>query len=200
MRRRGVPVDDRGPVDDRRGRSGLGDAAGKRDSHIRTAESAAGGNGVNLHIQVVRLHADRSGRLSALPATTRWDGASGVKSDSPEVDIWTSPGTASAWESSAPFAGDLKSYVAKTMADTAKYHGDTCTAPPETQEQVTVGGESGILIGYNCGILINLAVTVHDGVGYTFGFRDPAVQAAAEPADHALLVGLLESLQFPATQ
>lgn len=134
---------------------------------------------------------------SSIAATARWDGISGVKSDSPEVDRWTSSGTAAAWGSAAPYTKDLKSYTTKTIADTAKYHGDTCTRPPETQGVITVGGERGTLISWNCGILINVAVTVHHGIGYTFGFRDPAVAAATDPTDRAIFVGALGSVRFP---
>ncbi|MEA2654138.1 MAG: hypothetical protein QOI37_1365, partial [Chloroflexota bacterium] len=97
---------------------------------------------------------------SSGPATARWDGVSGIKSDSPEVDRWMSAAAASAWVSAAPYAKDLPSYTAKTIADTVKYHGDTCSPPPAGQEPIVVGGEPGTLISWNCGILINLAVTV----------------------------------------
>ena len=54
-----------------------------------------------------------------------------------------------------------------------------------------------MLVEWNCGILINVAVTVHDGVAYLFGFRDLGVHAATDPADRAALQGLLDSMQFP---
>jgi hypothetical protein len=137
------------------------------------------------------------GRWSSVAATARWDGVAGVKSDSPEVDRWIGPSPAGAWASAAPYGDDLKSYAAKTAADTAKYHGDTCTAPPEAQEPITVGGEHGTLLAWNCGILINIGVTVHAGVGYTFGFRDPAIHASMDPIDHQIFVELLKSVTFP---
>jgi hypothetical protein len=40
-------------------------------------------------------------------------------------------------------------------------------------------------------------VTVHDGIGYSFGFRDPTVHVAADPADQAIFTGILASTQFP---
>jgi hypothetical protein len=55
-----------------------------------------------------------------------------------------------------------------------------------------------VLLAYNCGILINHAVTVHHGVGYDFAFRDPTVAAATDPTDHAALLDILGSVQFPA--
>jgi hypothetical protein len=134
---------------------------------------------------------------SALAATARWDGVAGVKSDSPEVDRWISKAEPGAWGSAAAYAKDLASYTKKAIADTTKYHGDTCTAPPEAQETISIGGEAGALLSYNCGILINIGVTVHKGTGYTFGFRDPAVHAATDPTDRAIFTDLLKSLRFP---
>ena len=83
------------------------------------------------------------------------------------------------------------------MAATARDHGDTCPAKPETRNQITVGDGPGILLEYDCGILINLAAAVHHGVGYQFGFRDPTVKAATDPADHATFLDILKSIQFP---
>jgi hypothetical protein len=37
---------------------------------------------------------------------------------------------------------------------------------------------------------------VDHGVGYWFGFRDPAVHAANDPADHAAFVQILKSVRF----
>ena len=68
---------------------------------------------------------------------------------------------------------------------------------PESQDPIEIGGEPGVLSSYDCGILINTAVTVHDGVAYVFGFRDPAVHAATSPDDRALFIALLESVKFP---
>jgi hypothetical protein len=138
------------------------------------------------------------GGWSSLAATARWDGVASVKSDSPEVDRWTSAGPTSAWASAVAYAKDLKTYTTKTIADNAKYHADTCPAEPASQEPITIGGEQGTLIAWNCGILINLAVTVHDRVGYTFGFRDPSVRAATDPKDHGVFVDFLQSVEFPA--
>ena len=133
---------------------------------------------------------------SSIAATERWDGVSITASDSPNVDQFYATGLASSWASAAAYTGTLKSYAAKAIADTAKYHGDKCTAPPEANLATTIGGEPGTLVQFNCGILINIAVTVHDGSGYTFGFRDPTVQVAADPADQAIFTGILASAQF----
>ena len=54
-----------------------------------------------------------------------------------------------------------------------------------------------MLLGYNCGILVNIAATVHRGVGYAFFLADDSVQAATDPADHATFDKILRSVQFP---
>lgn len=135
---------------------------------------------------------------SSKAATARWDGDSIIHSDAPNVDQFYAAGVAGSWASAASYPGTLTSYVAKTIADTAKYHGTTCTAPPEAQLSIAFGEEPGTLLQFNCRILINIAVTVHDGVGYSFGFRDPTVHAAVDQADQAVFEAILASTQFPA--
>ncbi len=133
----------------------------------------------------------------ALKATIAWDGTSGTTSDSPNVDHWIGRTEASAWAYAAPYAGDLNAYTKKAVADNARYHGTTCPATPEAQDPITIGGEPGVLLAYDCGILINIAVTLHDGVGYVFALRDPTIPAATDPADAAIFAALLDSVQFP---
>ena len=87
--------------------------------------------------------------------------------------------------------------MTETIAATTADHGDTCPPVPESQEPIEIGSEPGVLLSYDCGILINIAVAVHDGVAYVFGFRDPAVHAATDPADRETFLGLLESVTYP---
>lgn len=133
----------------------------------------------------------------AIKAKVPWDGTSKTSSDSPDVDRWVGRTGASAWGFAAPYSGDLKAYTKQTVAANAKYHGDTCPPTPEVEDPITIGGEPGILLAYDCGILINLAVTLRNGVGYTFALRDPNVAAATDPTDAATFAALLDSIQFP---
>ena len=137
------------------------------------------------------------GGWTAIEAKVAWDGTSSISSDGPEVDQWIGRTEASAWAFAAPYSGDLNAYTKKTVADNAKYHGGTCPPTPETQDPITIGGEPGTLLAYDCGILINLALAVHDGVGYSFGLRDPTIPAATDPTDAAAFAGLLDTVQFP---
>jgi len=134
----------------------------------------------------------------ALKAKTAWNGTSRTISDGPDVDQWVGRTPASAWAYAAPYSGDLTAYTKKTVADNARYHGTTCPATPEAQDPITIGGKPGVLLAYDCGILINIAVTVHDGVGYTFALRDPTIPAATDPADAAIFAALLDSVALPA--
>ena len=53
-----------------------------------------------------------------------------------------------------------------------------------------------MLLEWDCGLLINQAVVVHNGVGYFFGLRDPSVHAASNARDRKMFVRLLDSVQF----
>lgn len=134
---------------------------------------------------------------AAIPAQKTWNGRAPLSSDSDEVDQFPGTYNASSWAVAAPSTQNLAAYTASMIATTTRDHGDTCPAKPDTRTEITVGGGPGILLEYNCGILINLAAAVHRGVGYQFGFRDPTVSAASDPADHATFLGILTSVRFP---
>ena len=134
---------------------------------------------------------------SAAPATRRWDGTKSPGSDDLVNDRFVTGVSASAWARAAPVSGNLGAYVAATIAANAEFHGSTCgTEPPDAVEPITIGGETGSLLAWDCGILINVGVTIHAGNGYFFGFRDPAIHAATDPLDHDLFVAMLASVSF----
>ena len=126
-------------------------------------------------------------------ASKAWDGTQANSYEAPESDQFISRLAAGSWVVAAPTDKDLAGYTTQLIAATARDHGDTCTAPPEAQDPIKVGGDPGTLITYNCGILINLAAVVHHGRAYVFGFRDPAVQAATDAADRSTFVTMLGS-------
>ena len=115
------------------------------------------------------------------------------------ADQFVSGGPASAWFLGAPTTKGLTARVAETLAANAKEHGDTCPPVPEFQDPIQIGSEPGVLLGFDCGILINTAVAVHDGVTYVFGFRDPSVHAAGDAKDRAAFLALLKSVTFPSS-
>jgi hypothetical protein len=130
-------------------------------------------------------------------ATRKWDGRSGLSSDAPEVDQFVGDASASSWGVAAPFKGGLGAYADSLVAATTRYHSDTCPKRPEHVRDLRIKGRTGVLLEYDCGILINLAAFIHHGVAYQFGFRDPAVNASSDPNDHADFLRILRSLRFP---
>ncbi len=137
----------------------------------------------------------------AIPATETWLGTGAPTSEAPVVDLFGPPGgsTASgraALASSAPTKSLLAAWVNDGIEIGAEIHGDTCPQTPNKVESVTIGGQPGTLEELNCGLLIYTAFTVVNGYGYRFGFRDPSVQAATNPADHKTFTTMLASVVF----
>lgn len=132
------------------------------------------------------------------PAALHWDAASSPGHSDPVVDKFASPSDVSAFAFAGPVTVDLAGFVKATIAWTVRDHGDTCPATaPEKIEPIEIGGEPGMLLSWNCGILVNDAVLVRDGTGFVLVMRDPSVAAATDPADRALLEALLNSVKFP---
>ena len=134
---------------------------------------------------------------TTIQAVAKWDGRSGLTYESAQVDQFASSGknvsgVAARWNR------DLAAYTRFWISWITRYHGQTCPVEPNSRTAATIGGQPGVLLAYNCGILINQAITVHNGVGYDFLFRDPSVAAASNPADHAMFMTMLSSIRFPA--
>lgn len=136
------------------------------------------------------------GGWTIIPATAAWDGKGAPFHDVPEADQFVGPAAASAWFFGAPTTKDLAGRVKESIAANAAEHGNTCPAVPQAKDSIVIGSEAGTLLAYDCGILINSAITVHKGMAYLFGFRDPAVHAATDPTDRAAFLQLLKSVRF----
>jgi hypothetical protein len=136
---------------------------------------------------------------TSVQASKAWDGSQGVSDLAPTSDQFLGPTNENfkSWAVAAPSRETLAAYTDAVVAATTRYHGDTCPPKPAAREPITIGGAAGTLLSYNCGVLINLAATVHHGVGYQFGLRDQAVIAATDPADRALFLAILQSVRFP---
>ena len=131
------------------------------------------------------------------PAMLRWDGTKQPGPDA-DADKFVGPERLTAWAFAGPFSGDLAAFVADRIAATARDHADTCpVAEPEINEPLEIGGQQWVLLGWNCGALINYAVTVRGGIAYGFVFRDLAVEAASDPDDRALFMSILRSIELP---
>jgi len=79
------------------------------------------------------------------PASAKWDGKSGLSSDSAEVDQFLGPASATSGVAN-PYAKKLLGYVLDLIHWNYKYHGDTCPPTPESQTPVKIGGVPGMLL------------------------------------------------------
>ena len=110
---------------------------------------------------------------SAAQASARWNGQSGLDINSDQVDTFRSPTVDPAiWVVATPWQQSLAAFTSFAISWTSSFHGDSCTAEPNSMSPIIVGGQPGVLLAYDCGILINDAITVVRGVGYWFVFRD----------------------------
>jgi diaminopimelate decarboxylase len=131
-------------------------------------------------------------------APAKWDGESELDGSSALADLLGQPGeTQGVWAAAARSKRDLAAWASFMIAWNAHYHGDTCPHRPNTRNRVRVGAQPGVLLAYNCGILVNNVATVHNGVGYFFVFVDHGVAAATDPTDHATFLKILRSVKFP---
>lgn len=133
---------------------------------------------------------------TSFPAAIRWDGIGALNRDAFTADQFRSASDALGFAAAAPWKGGLGAYVKRRIVLNYRFHGDTCPRKPDARDPVTVGGQPGVLVSYNCGILVDWAATVHSGVGYLFSFVDPDVEAATDPTDHATFLAMLSSVQF----
>jgi hypothetical protein len=174
-------------------------AASPGTSAVASASSSASASAALFTSKTYGYSLTPPAGWTTIQATAKWDGKGAPFHDVPEADQFVSSGPASAWFFGAPTTKDLRARVAETVTANATEHGDTCPPVPEFQDPIDIGSESGVLLGFDCGILINSAVTVHDGMAYVFGFRDPSVHAASDPTDRATFLALLKSVTFPSS-
>ena len=133
----------------------------------------------------------------AAEALIPWDGKRQPGPDA-DVDKFAGPGQLSAFGFAGPFDGTLATFVTDRIAANARDHADTCPNPqPEINERLQLGDQQWVLIGWNCGAMINQAVTVRAGIAYAFTFRDLGIDAATDPADRALFMSILDSVELP---
>ncbi|HEY3528992.1 MAG TPA: hypothetical protein VGK78_07565 [Nocardioides sp.] len=132
---------------------------------------------------------------TAAQASERWDGRTVLLSESPEVDRFTGTTTANSFAVARSWRRGLAAYVTSLVAWQARTH-PYCPSKPALEKPVAIGGSPGLLLEYNCDVLINIAVTVKDGVAYWFLF-DPGNEPALDGSDHVAFLRMLRSVEFP---
>jgi hypothetical protein len=130
-------------------------------------------------------------------AIAKWDGVSQPGSTEPTVDKFGGSASASAFAMAAATNLDLTDLVKDRIAANFRDHGDTCPKEaPDVNQPTTVGDDPAVFLAWNCGILINMVITVHDGLAFLMVMRDVQVHAATDPADRALLDALVSGVRF----
>ena len=137
------------------------------------------------------------GGWTATAATAKWDGNGAPGHDDPQVDRFGGAPSATIFSFAAPTDEVLAAYAKDIIQRNATFHGDTCPPAPEVTEPIKVGTDPGTFIGFDCGLLINIAVVVHDGIGHEFVMRDLSVHAATDANDRSLLNEVLAMVRFP---
>ena len=133
---------------------------------------------------------------TAIQASAQWDGKGSPGNEDVVADQFIGLTPADVWAFAAPTTKPLGEYARATIRGTLKDHGADCPAGPVAQHPIQIGGHPGMLLEWDCGLLINQAVAVHNGVGYFFGLRDPSVHAASNAPDRKLFLEFLDSVQF----
>jgi hypothetical protein len=67
---------------------------------------------------------------------------------------------------------------------------------PEINEQIRVGGEPARLMTTHCGILVLLAITIHQGDGAVFAFLDPSGDLSQDAEDRGVFMSFLKGIHF----
>ena len=132
-------------------------------------------------------------------ATATWDGTGMPGPEDGTADWFFSGQSASSWVQAAPTKSDLQTYETERLAGQLRDHGDTCpkAATPVDRENITIGGSPAVFLAFDCGLLINLALTVQNGIGYAFTFKDDGIPTATDSQDRAVFDSILESVVLP---
>jgi hypothetical protein len=140
------------------------------------------------------------GSWTSLQAAATWNGTSPASPghDATNVDQFTAPPRDSnLWAYAAPTKLTLAKYVTQTLdAAAAEHPCSEGSQKPENNEAIVVGGEPARLITIHCGILVLLAITIHDGVGAVFGFQDPSGDLSLDTEDRGAFMSFLNGIRF----
>jgi hypothetical protein len=183
--------------------SGSGSSGSASPVSSRASTTPSSGASQSTALERTRFTSKTYGYAAMLPAgwigiqaLQKWDGRTAVTYTSAQVDQLGS-GSPGAFGVATPWKRDLAAFTRFLNSPKFLNHSEFCPQQPTTRDRITMGGQPGVLLAYDCGILINIAATVHNGVAYWFVFRDPRVYAANDPTDHATFLKMLRSLRFP---
>ncbi len=147
------------------------------------------------------------GYTEALPAGWRlvtqakqqWDGKGAPGDGDSVVDLFVGPGGVEAWVYAAPTKENLAAYAITTVRVAGAVH--DCPTVPQTNRAITIGGAPALLLDIQCparsGFLVELAVTIHHGVGFVIGSQNPSGETPTDqPADRAAFREFLAGIRL----
>ena len=136
----------------------------------------------------------------ATQASRRWNGRGAPGDGDSVVDLFKGPGGVEAWVYAAPTKKNLAAYAITTVRTAGAVH--SCPTVPQTNRAITIGGAPARLLDTQCparsGFLVELAVTIHHGIGFVIGSQNPAGMVPTDqPADRAAFHKFLAGIRLP---
>jgi hypothetical protein len=135
----------------------------------------------------------------ATQASRRWNGKGAPGDGDNVVDLFVGPGGVEAWVVAAPTKKNLAAYAIRTVRVAGAVH--SCPAVPQSNRAITIGGAPARLLDTQCpagsGFLVEIAVTVHDGIGFAIGSQNPSgIVPTDQPADRAAFRKFLAGIRL----
>jgi hypothetical protein len=132
-------------------------------------------------------------------AKQHWDGNGAPGDGDSVVDLYAGPGGVEAWVYAAPTKENLAAYAITTVRVAGAVH--DCPAVPQTNQAIAIGGAPARLLDTQCpaltSFLVELAVTVHHGIGFVIGSQNPSGTAPGDqPADRAAFREFLAGIRL----
>jgi len=110
------------------------------------------------------------------------------------VDLFAGPHGIAAWTIAAPTNKSLESYTSATIRASRAAH--PCS-PPQTSQDITIGGAPARLLSMQCpagsGFLVEIGVTVRHGTAFVFASQN---QTGTKPTDQAAFRNFLAGIRL----
>jgi hypothetical protein len=132
-------------------------------------------------------------------AKQQWNGKGAPGDGNRVVDLFKGPGGVEAWVYAAPTKKNLAAYTSATVRVAGAVH--PCPKVPQTNRAIMIGGAPARLLDTQCparsGFLVELAVTIHHGIGFVVGSQNPSgMTPTDQPADRAAFRKFLAGIRL----
>jgi hypothetical protein len=136
----------------------------------------------------------------ARQASRQWGGTGAPGDGNRAVDLFKGPGGVEAWVYAAPTTKNLAAYAIRTVRVAGAVH--SCPVVPQSNRAITIGGAPARLLDTQCpagsGFLVEIAVTIHHGIGFVFGSQNPSGEVPTDQrADRAAFRNFLAGIRLP---